>query len=70
MKKIINIAILAHVDAGKTSLTEQLLYQAGRLKMAGNVDKGTAVTDFLQVEKDRGISVMASNASLNYKGLQ
>jgi ribosomal protection tetracycline resistance protein len=69
LKKIINIAILAHVDAGKTSLTEQLLYQAGRLKMAGNVDKGTAVTDFLQVEKDRGISVMASHASLNYKGV-
>lgn len=67
MKNIINIAILAHVDAGKTTLTEQLLYHTGALKSAGNVDKGTAATDFLNVEKERGISVIASHVSFDYK---
>jgi ribosomal protection tetracycline resistance protein len=70
LKPIINIAILAHVDAGKTSLTEQLLFHAGAVKVIGNVDKGTAITDSLQVEKDRGISVASSHVSLNYNGVQ
>ena len=70
MKPIINIAILAHVDAGKTSLTEQLLFHAGALKTAGNVDKGTAATDFLKVERDRGISVASSHVSIQHHHLQ
>ncbi len=70
MKTIINIAILAHVDAGKTTLTEQMLFNAGVLKSLGNVDKGTATTDYLQVEKDRGISVSASHVSFMYKTVQ
>ncbi|NPD48051.1 translation factor GTPase family protein [Lentimicrobium sp. S6] len=67
MKPILNIALLAHVDAGKTSLTEQLLFHTGVLKSVGQVDKGTSVSDFLNVEKERGISVMASHMSLEYK---
>lgn len=63
MKTILNIAILAHVDAGKTTLTEQLLFHTGALKAIGNVDKGSTATDYLQVEKDRGISVRASHVS-------
>ncbi len=70
MKQILNIALLAHVDAGKTSLTEQLLFQTGVLKSVGQVDKGTSVSDFLNVEKERGISVMASHMSLDYKSHQ
>ena len=70
MKTIINIAILAHVDAGKTTLTEQLLFHTGALKAAGNVDKGTATTDYLQVEKDRGISVASSHVSFVNSGAQ
>lgn len=70
MKQILNIALLAHVDAGKTSLTEQLLFQTGTLKSVGQVDKGTSVSDFLNVEKERGISVMASHMSLEYKEYQ
>lgn len=66
----LNIALLAHVDAGKTSLTEQLLFQSGALKKVGHVDKGTSVSDYLKVEKDRGISVLASHLSLVYKGLK
>lgn len=66
MKQILNIALLAHVDAGKTSLTEQLLFHTGILKSVGNVDKGTSVSDYLNVEKERGISVMASHMSFEY----
>ena len=69
MKTPINIAFLAHVDAGKTTVTEQILFETGAVKQAGNVDKGTAATDFLPTEKERGISVLASHVSVEYKGI-
>ena len=62
--KQITVGLLAHVDAGKTTLTEQLLYQSGALRQAGSVDDGTAQTDFLEVERRRGISVRASSTVL------
>ena len=62
-KKIKNIGILAHVDAGKTSLTESFLFLSNAIKQKGNVDQGSAVTDNLEVEKERGISVRAASAS-------
>ncbi len=58
--KTINIGILAHADAGKTSLTENLLFIGNAIKQKGSVDKGTASTDFLDIEKERGISVRAA----------
>lgn len=70
MNQILNIALLAHVDAGKTSVTEQLLFQTGVLKSVGQVDKGTSVSDFLNVEKERGISVMSSHMNLNFQNHQ
>jgi len=70
LKPIVNIAILAHVDAGKTSLTERLLFGTGAIKKAGYVDKGTAATDFLKVERDRGISVESAQVSIQYGDLQ
>lgn len=53
--KIRNIGVIAHVDAGKTTITERLLYLAGEINVAGNVDKGTTVTDFLDIERERGL---------------
>ena len=55
--KIINIGILAHVDAGKTTLTESLLYTSGAIAEQGNVDKGTTRTDTMILERQRGITI-------------
>ena len=68
--KQITLGVAAHVDAGKTTLTEQLLYKAGVLRQAGSVDQGTAQTDFLDVERRRGISVKASSAVLQWQNMQ
>lgn len=68
--KIVNIGILAHVDAGKTTLTEQLLYRGGALRAPGSVDGGTAQTDYLPVERRRGLSVRAASACLERDGVR
>ena len=62
-----NIGIFAHVDAGKTTLSEQLLLHSGRIREAGSVDRGTAHTDDLPVERRRGISVKATCVSLSWR---
>ena len=63
-----NIGLLAHVDAGKTTLTEQMLYMSGSVKKIGRVDEGKAHTDFMEIERRRGISVRAASAFLSWKG--
>lgn len=65
---MINIGILAHVDAGKTSLTEQVLYLSGETRKKGSVDEGTAQTDWLSIERQRGISVRTASVSLHWRG--
>ncbi|MBO5421056.1 MAG: TetM/TetW/TetO/TetS family tetracycline resistance ribosomal protection protein [Clostridia bacterium] len=63
-----NIGILAHVDSGKTTLTEQMLYLTGAIRNLGSVDAGTTATDSLSVEKQRGISVRTATASTEWNG--
>ena len=59
----LNLGILAHVDAGKTTLTERLLYAAGAIDEVGSVDDGTTQTDSLALERQRGITIKAAVAS-------
>lgn len=60
MRQVRNIGIFAHVDAGKTTLSERLLSHAGAIRVSGAVDAGTAHTDRMEIERRRGISVKAT----------
>src|SRR5258705_626888 len=60
---MLNLGILAHVDAGKTSLTERLLYAAGAIEAVGRVDDGNTVTHSLALERARGITIPSAVAS-------
>jgi ribosomal protection tetracycline resistance protein len=62
-QKELNLGILAHVDAGKTTLTERLLYEAGVIDAVGSVDAGTTLTDSLALERQRGITIRSAVAS-------
>ncbi|WP_250036369.1 elongation factor G [Paractinoplanes maris] len=61
---LLNLGIVAHVDAGKTSLTERLLYEAGAVASPGSVDAGTTRTDSMELERQRGITIRAAVTSL------
>lgn len=60
LERIRNIAIIAHIDAGKTTITERMLYLTGRTYKIGEVDEGTAVMDWMQQERERGITITAA----------
>ncbi len=60
LERIRNIAIIAHIDAGKTTVTERILYYTGLTYKIGNVDDGTAVMDWMQQERERGITITAA----------
>jgi len=70
MENTINIGVLAHVDAGKTTTVEQMLFRTGAIQAAGSIEKGNTQTDFLDVERKRGISVRASATAMELDGLR
>src|ERR671921_1054662 len=61
--RTLNLGILAHVDAGKTTLSEQLLFTGGAIDHVGSVDAGTTQTDSLELERERGITIRSAVAS-------
>jgi ribosomal protection tetracycline resistance protein len=65
---VLNLGILAHVDAGKTSLTERLLYAAGVIDEVGSVDRGSTRTDTLELERRRGITIKSAVVSFESLG--
>jgi ribosomal protection tetracycline resistance protein len=68
-RRTLNLGILAHVDAGKTTLTERLLYAAGVIDSIGSVDAGTTQTDTLVLERERGITIRSSVVSFDIDGV-
>ena len=60
LDKIRNIGIIAHIDAGKTTTTERLLFETGRTYKQGSVDEGTTVTDWMAQERERGITIVSA----------
>src|SRR3990172_11466588 len=60
LERIRNIGIIAHIDAGKTTTTERLLFETGRTYKLGSVDDGTTVTDWMAQERERGITIVSA----------
>lgn len=68
--RIRNLGIIAHIDAGKTTTTERMLYYAGVTKRLGNVDSGDTVTDYLEAERERGITIQSAAITFNWNDYQ
>ncbi len=68
MRAIRNLGIMAHIDAGKTTVTERLLFAAGRTHKMGEVHAGDAVMDWMELERERGITITSAVTSLAWRG--
>src|SRR5512144_1686129 len=65
-----NIGIIAHIDAGKTTTTERILFYTGKTYRIGSVDNGTTVTDWMVQERERGITIVSAAVSAEWNGYQ
>lgn len=70
LEKYRNIGIIAHIDAGKTTTTERILFYTGKTHRIGSVDDGTTVTDWMAQERERGITIVSAAVSAEWKGYQ
>ncbi len=68
LEQVRNIGIIAHIDAGKTTTSERILYLAGRTYKVGGVDEGTAVMDWMELERERGITITAAATTFYWLG--
>src|SRR5487761_2626450 len=60
LDKVRNIGIIAHIDAGKTTTTERILFYTGRSYKIGDIDEGTTVMDWMEQERERGITIVSA----------
>ncbi|MEO8613446.1 MAG: elongation factor G, partial [Chloroflexota bacterium] len=70
LTKVRNIGIIAHIDAGKTTTTERVLYYTGMVHRIGEVHDGSATTDYMEQERERGITITAAAITAAWKGYQ
>ncbi|MBZ0186905.1 MAG: GTP-binding protein, partial [Candidatus Obscuribacterales bacterium] len=68
LDKVRNMGIFAHVDAGKTTCTERILFYSGETHKIGDVDDGNTVTDFNSQEQERGITIFSAAVSSHWDG--
>ena len=68
LKKMRNIGIMAHIDAGKTTTTERILYYTGKIHKIGEIDDGAATMDFMKQEQERGITIASAAITTQWNG--